>query len=367
MTNLSGYYDNERERILRWLRCLQEGLEPGRFRLCIKGNLARTNGKTGLGLSTYAMKILYQIGGMKHWKSEEIKEWIEFMQGFQVVSNNRYRGCFVDEYAMRRAFISNIPVYLLRFKPGELLTQNQRIVRAETRQAISTLLMVGSKSLYPVESPHKTPGDLVSWFEKLSWSNPWAAGSHASHTLFFHWYNGNVFNKPDNWSQMINEGFKFFDSIRAEDGGWYRGAISDKFKVNGAMKILTAYAWCNKDIERPEALIDLALNTDSWGDGCSIQNNLFVLQQASRFCSHRKPEIIGKAERILEGLDEYRNDDGGYSFYRGKAQTTIYGYRVSKGLCESDLHGTMMFTWTIATCLDLMGIAAEIGWSPQKP
>jgi hypothetical protein len=367
MLTLIKYYSEERERILKWLKCLSRDLEPGHFRFCIRGNLATTNGHRGLGLSTYAMKILYQIGGIDSYDSLEMSKWIEFIQSFQVNSNRRNRGYFVDYHTMRQAFKSSILGYLSRLKFWDLVMQNQRFVRAETRQAVSTLLMINSKSLYPISGLPESPNLFISWLEKLPWKTPWVAGSHASHYFFFYWYNGTYFNRPYNWHEIINNGFEYMDSLRQPDGTWHQGNVSAQQKINGAMKILTAYAWCNKHIDKPELLIDLSLYTNSWGDGCSIQNNLFVLQQASKFCSYKQTEVMKKATKVLNGLNEFRKEDGAYSFSSGKSQTTIYGYPVSIGLHESDLHGTMMFTWIISTCLDLLGISREVGWSPQKP
>lgn len=367
MMNLYNYYEKERKRILEWLMRLRENMETGHFKFCIKGNLAKTSGKTGLGFSTYAMKILYQIGALGQWDPVDLSEWKEFIKSFQNNSHPKFPGYFVDEVALRQAFRYSLGRYLIRLGVKDIMTQNERFIRAETRQAISTLIMVNSIPQFPVENLPSTVDDFVLWLKKLPWSNPWAAGSHVSHALFFYWYNGNYFNKPTNWLDFIEGGFKFLDSIRAKDGAWYRGIVSQQNKINGAMKILTAYAWCKRNVKHPETLIDLTLGTESWGDGCSIQNNLFVLQQASRNCHHRKNEIINKARETLRNIELYKKSDGGYSFYRDKTQTVYYGYPVSMGFNESDLHGTMMFTWVIATCLELLGIAKEVGWVPQKP
>ena len=355
-------YRNEKIEILQWLESLHQELEPGHFRFSNKGNLMKLDGNTGLGVSTFALKILYQIGAIEHWRQAEFQEWKEFIKSFQTKS-----GLFVDEYAREQAFKSSIVGYLTRLRIGDAVRQNERFVRAETRQAISSLLMVGDKSATSVKMLHNTPNAFASWLEKLPWHNPWGAASHASHAICFYWYNGNTFNKPANWQDFILEGFRFIDTIRQKDGSWYRGNISDQIKINSAMKILTAYLWCSRVIEKPDLLIDLALDTNSWGDGCSVQNNLFVLQQASTFCLHRQGEIRKRASDILDAIDHYHRSDGGYSFGLNRAQTSYYGYPVSVGLCEGDLHGTMMFTWVIATCLGLLNIADEVGWRPQKP
>jgi hypothetical protein len=45
---------------------------------------------------------------------------------------------------------------------------------------------------------------------------------------------------------------------------------------------------------------------------------------------------------VLEGIRHHANEDGGFSFYRGKAQTNYYGVPVSRGLAESDIQGTCL-------------------------
>ena len=47
-------------------------------------------------------------------------------------------------------------------------------------------------------------------------------------------------------------------------------------------------------------------------------------------------------------MAKFRKADGGYSFFEESAERSIYGATVSQALKESDLHGTIMLTWTLA-------------------
>ena len=44
----------------------------------------------------------------------------------------------------------------------------------------------------------------------------------------------------------------------------------------------------------------------------------------------------------------HHNTDGGFSYNVGRAQKWYYGVPISKGLKESDIHGTVLLVWALA-------------------
>ena len=62
---------------------------------------------------------------------------------------------------------------------------NSQVRRAETRQALQALDLLGRVRMPPVAETETENDDVEGWLERLDWRRPWAAGSHASHHLFF--------------------------------------------------------------------------------------------------------------------------------------------------------------------------------------
>ena len=76
---------------------------------------------------------------------------------------------------------------------------------------------------------------------------------------------------------------------------------------------------------------------------------------------HRRDEVRRFAESRLEAYRSYYHPArGGFSFYPGRANTTYYGARISRGLPEPDIHGTMLFTWGVSILAPMLGMENEI-------
>lgn len=142
-----------------------------------------------------------------------------------------------------------------------------------------------------------------------------------------------------------------------ETGTWYKGNPPDHIKINGAIKVFSGLQWLDYPYPDTHVLLDFALKQPFEPDGCNFLNRLFVVHQAKRGLEkdYRVQEIKKLARKALKKIMEFHQTDGGFSFFKNRAQTNYYHARVSKGLPVSDLHGTTMFVWTIALCLELLG------------
>lgn len=91
--------------------------------------------------------------------------------------------------------------------------------------------------------------------------------------------------------------------------------------------------------------------------GAGFLNRLFVVYQVQKGVEpgYRQGMVKKLAQDAIKRVMEFRQTDGGFSFYKNKSQTRYYYASVSKGLPISDLHGTAMFVWAIALCLELLG------------
>ncbi len=55
-------------------------------------------------------------------------------------------------------------------------------------------------------------------------------------------------------------------------------------------------------------------------------------------------------------------DKKGFSFHKEKANDVYYGARISRGIKEPDIHGTVLFLWGISIIVQILGIEAEFGF-----
>jgi hypothetical protein len=52
-------------------------------------------------------------------------------------------------------------------------------------------------------------------------------------------------------------------------------------------------------------------------------------------------------KRLSQYRRYYHENKGGFSFHKDRANDVYYGARITKGLNEPDIHGTVMFLWGI--------------------
>ena len=150
-------------------------------------------------------------------------------------------------------------------------------------------------------------------------------------------------------------------------GAWGDGDVGHVQRINGAMKMMTAYDWAERQVPYPERILDYVLDERSAHDGCGVLDRLFVVNQARKYAvGYRKSDLQILALEALEEIDHFRQADGGFSFYPTRAQRTYYGALVSLGGRQSDMHGTVLFTLAIAIALDVLGLRQELGWQISK-
>ena len=155
----------------------------------------------------------------------------------------------------------------------------------------------------------------------------------------------------------------------SEKGSWYKGKPSLQQKINGAMKVITALKVAERmNFRYPEKLIDLCLSEKNDGDACNNFNIIYVLKYACQLInrSYRYQEIRSFAtERLNIYKKYYFPEIGGFSFYPQKANVRYYGAKITKGLNEPDIHGTVMFLWGISMISQILGIDKELGFKEQ--
>lgn len=352
----------------RWVEEMGEGLSPGRFRFCKTRSLAPVHGKRGQATTCFAVKSAWHIGAWQDWPSDVKEGCVQFIKSFQTPNGN-----FVDDWLLRRiGWTSRIRMAKqVRFKKAFSAVRDakDKAVRAETRQSSATLMLLGERPPYPLPIIWQSESAVREFVRSLDWSRPWDAGSHTSHLVSFIAMNGGPPNCSPSYHRMMDAAFDESNQFLDErTGSWGIGGASHVQRINGAMKMLTAYDWGKRAIPYPEPLIDYTLDNTSGEDGCGVLDKLFVLHRASENTpGYRTKDLEKFALDALNDILAYHQKDGGFSFYPTRAQRSYYGALISLGGRQSDMHGTVMFTWACAVALDMLGIREDLGWRTSSP
>jgi len=170
---------------------------PGQFRFCQKGNIFEPSSTTGLFTSSFALKIGYQINKVGEVEEADLKEWTEYIRSFQTGPDGRFSGLFEDKEILKYADKSAGLLGL--FRKEDVATR-----RAETRQACAALLGAGASPKWPVLAIPNSPKEVERYIDSLPWRrNPWRAGSHTSHLVFFLKLNADFFNHEETFNETL--------------------------------------------------------------------------------------------------------------------------------------------------------------------
>lgn len=353
MEELAGLSE-VKEKTNQFIMNMRGKSQPGFFRYSWSGDLATDTRHWGLGNTVFATKIFYTIGLLDTLPQTIRDEMKQFIISFQ--SPN---GMIFDPLVARRAYWRD-KFSSLKHRDFQNFSHTQTI-RAETRQALSALNLLGVKfDVYPNDLPHDQQG-VVTYLERLDWTRPWGAGSHFSHLMFF-LAQSHLKKKQE----MLDTAVKWLNGIAdAQTGCWFKGNPSLQQKINGAMKVLTGLKAADRmAIANPQQLINIALGASNDRQACDHFNVVYVLRYAR--------EAIGQIYReedvkrfVLDRLFQYQQyywpKIGGFSYFLGKANAIYYNAAVSRGLPEPDIHGTVMFLWGIALIAQMLGIDKELG------
>ena len=339
------------ENIYQFIMDLSVPNHPGWVRFCREGALLEPSEKSGLGISCLALKTCVMLGLAVRLPQNELKGWTQHIQAFQT-EGGRFAGFFEDPAELR-----------IVDKKAGWFKRDISIRRAETRQACAKRLSIGTASFHPVAHLPRKPHQVRHFIRELDWTEPWGAGSHAGHLLFFYELNARVFGETATADELLPVVISELDRLQdPESGSWYSRRPTPHQVVNGAMKVLTDYAFLNKPFRYPERLIDTCLAATNDDDGCNNVDVIYVLHQCSRYTTYRRDEILEYCIRRLKIVERFRRENGAFSFFEDRAQTSYYGVPVSRGLRESDVHGTTLFVWTLVMIGDLLGFNREMSW-----
>lgn len=349
-----------KEKVPQFLGKLKGKKVKGFFHYSLSGDLFNENVKWGLGNTVFAVKIYYTLDFLNGLPKEEKIAMANFIKRFQ-----HKDGTIYDPIVRKEALLREKLTAIKNLDFNNFF--HQQTIRAETRQAISVLNLLGeSPGISYIKFP-KTKEEIERYLKKLNWTEPWGAASHFSHLIFF-LKNSNLENREE----LIDFTLCWINNLQnTKDGAWYKGKPPVQQKINGAMKIITGLKVADRmKFKFAEKLIDLCLSAKNDEHACNNFNILYVLKYANELLNfnYRFSEI---KEFALQRLDIYKKyyfpEIGGFSFLPNRANSYYYGAKISKGLREPDIHGTVMFLWGISIIVQILGYANDLAFKEFIP
>lgn len=332
--------------------------EPGRYKYSLTGDCVENSLHWGLGQAVFASKIYYMLNMLEEQVCNELASYI--------ISFQDDNGYIFDPEVERLSRLRRIANAIRNRDFNNFF--NEQTKRAETRQSFAALRCLGSRANIPFLHIPYTKDGITKYINQLDWTKPWSAGSHVSHLLFFLNNNRILFNVYQNDAdELIDYAIQVANHYQQEDGSWYakgRNNIPVFQKVNSAMKMMTAFDAAKRySFGNPEGLIDLCLVAINDEHACNSFNVICVLYHCSKKTNYRKDEI---KKYSLERLDLYRKHywakHGGFSFFEGRANDIYYGAKISKGLAEPDIHGTVLFLWGIVLISKILNLNNDLNF-----
>ncbi len=313
------------------------------IRYSLTGDIYNNKTNWGLGQAVFMVKILYMLDMIEDLSLEHKSNLVNNIKRFQD-KDGYISDPLVMKLITKKKFIF--------FKDSDNEFEIEKIRRAETRQSFSALNCLGVKPDKPfLHVPYSMDG-IKKFLSSYNWKYPWDAGSHFSHLMFFLNMNRKMFDyRKKEVDSLIGFANEWVDNIQSKKNGfWYSGKTNIKEKINGAMKVLTGKTAADiLEINNLKKLVDSCLSAVNDSEACSNFNIVYCLYYCSRISEYRKKDIEDFCYNRLEIYrDFYYEDIGGFSFYKRIANDIYYGARISRGLSEPDIHGTVLFIWGIA-------------------
>jgi hypothetical protein len=351
----SNFLNINKEDTLNILHQLQDPENPFKFYPANNG-LTLAGKNLTLGYSCFALKTYMIIGEWKNLDSTFRKEWISYINSFQVSYSYFPKNSFIDHGYLKNFYKSKnkrlikdvAKTVIKKSKYENKKTESLRHIQSETKQAISSLYQVGSTNeKFYLDFPRKEH-DIKTYLDSLDWKYPWQAGAQFASLCVF--ISSQIDDSNHEKNDLTEYVYKYLDSlINRETGAYFSGIIPNENEViNGAMKVITGLDWINKQIHEPEKLIDFCLGSNLSSEGCDLVDLVYVLYMSTKNTNHRKKEVIDFLEIVLEIISRNKYKNSGYSYYYNKTQMYYYGLKINIGINLPDLHGTLLLNWAIA-------------------
>jgi hypothetical protein len=371
-------------RIIDYLSSLETNEGPGRYIPCKIGT-TKQGRKAGLGFSCFALKLMYSLKVWDGLNVEDKKSWIGYINSYQQdvvtrVSSKSIGKAYVDQTLVEyldRPRILNLRNILGSTSSWDFLRSIgrpnsygpiERLLVAETKQALATLDQVGEQSVKPFDGFPMSSAGVKNYMASFDWRSPWSSGGQTASLAVFLSTEAPRLMASADISSLKTSARAFYRSIADPvTGGYFTGRTPPHgLLVNGAMKVLTALDWLEEPIHYPEQLIATTLSEYPRVDGCNLVDSIYVLYRCANQTTNLSSRAIEYINEIMNMIAAHHNTDGGFSYNVGRAQKWYYGVPISKGLKESDIHGTVLLVWALAMIFELLG-DESIRWRVLRP
>lgn len=343
------------ERVLDYLISLRDPHFKGRFHPCLQGQTP-TGRSASLGFTCFATKILYTLNQWQFHDDSQRQELISVISGYQIPHTKPICGPLIHPFLDLIIYEDLLKKLSFRDKISLLIRNKQtehplsKLNAAETKQALATLAQVGASAPYQLNGYPTNVHEVSNYLNSFDWTKPWGAGGQTSALIVFLKLASLQQEKFLEYNKLFDIAKRFFSNLSDPiTGGYFRGEQPEHGElINGAMKVLTALDWLEEPIHYPERLIDSCLAFVPIAEGCHLVDTVYVLYRSSLQTEYRRKDIDIFYDEILKMIRLHHNQDGGFSYYVGRAQTHYYGANISYGYPESDIHGTCLLSWALA-------------------
>ncbi len=357
----------------KFMQSLRREKSIGRFLPCARG-YTEAGQKISLGFSCFALKIYYMLGWWDELESGDKKTWIQYLKSYQHLNqksntNPRMQNGIYDQALTKYLKLSTpwFQRWWLRLTKPKQLTPVERVVIAETKQTIATLVQVGESSDVAYAGYPQTTEELEIYLNHLDWTKPWGAGGQASALAVFYATEAPRAISEKKAAELRQCLANFFTSLaNPKCGGYFKGERPAFGQlINGAMKVLTGLDWLDASIHYPKKLIDSCLKQSPDPSGCNLVDWIYVVYRCGLVTDYRQDEIRQACRQVVKMIQLHHCSDGGFSYRVGKSRPNYYGIRVTQKLAEGDIHATCLLTWALAM-LDYI-LSLNLGWKVIKP
>jgi hypothetical protein len=212
---------------------------------------------------------------------------------------------------------------------------------SESRQAIVALINLDfNVPIFTVEGFYDEP---LYFMSEEAWENPWKAGAHLSHYLFFM----KQLDRQDKITDILHRLKKF-----EHDNGWYWGNPSSKWLINGIMKVFTGFDIIGKKVESQMAIniIDYMLRNKETSGGCSIYDYVYAIVKCLETVpEYRYDECRNLMIEIAVKILDHQQEDGGFKYDNTNDRAhKFYGQDITPNGMIGSIHGTTLFSMALA-------------------
>jgi hypothetical protein len=299
-----------RNETLCWLETLKIG--EGRYRVS-------TSGGDSLFTSCAAVFIRGLLDDLKHLTREQIKKWIEYLQGMQ----DSRTGYFSDHRMKKQGDFEGI-------------WESEYVREEATMFCVMALSALGAEPLHKLIFLKQWNNTelLLGYVKKLDWREPWYQSNKVMFRLSLLVDDFERNGSPESRDSAVSL-LDWLDSWQdPETGLWGTNKGASVYHgVFTAFHFMFFYFYLNREVHYADKLIDSALSIQNRKDGlfsphgaggaCPDIDAVDILVKCSMVTDYRRDDIGKALGNAFQGLWKNRNKDDGFCWSRTRPFTPL--------------------------------------------